>query len=268
MKDNRVKTYGCGGIFIVVAVVVLAVCAVVSVPSIKDCKGASTAVFAASSVRQALPDGIDVSTTEESYYYLDIPTNGHDFYTEMQYKENLSYFDGASAWVRREINVTVIISFNKARHADKPIYVMASNIKFSVPSWGSTSYRFRCLQDIQVNIRETYYEELKRQESDLSQVSLSLYCMDASIPLQYESWGELSYEYPGITISEEDHLRPGDDGFGDNSGTGSINERTLWQMLTAWYDGLAAVHKVLLWLCVGVVALGVLSLLARLLFRK
>ena len=270
-QRKSVKCYSFIGVLLIVIIVaaVLVGFGVVTLPS--SCENESDGM-AMVSVRNAGgpvgSDEIDFSTSENSYYYLDIPTKGlktHAPKTVGQY--NFVKEKGGSTFSRTSCTVTVLVRFNNAKHNDKSIVVIGT-VQMSVPSvfWASDEFVFE--DNISVNIRESYYDELKGQENKLSSMKFTLYSDGNALPLSVEShfggFGSKDFDVSGVSVTSTATLRPGDDGFGDNSGIDATPDI----VVSNWFNSLPKWLQYGVYIFVGLAALAFLATLLRIIFGK
>lgn len=282
-KNKQVKAYSLGGIILLLAIVALIAALVITgaVKLPKDCGGKTSVSKAYNAQSGGIFDGIDVSTTEESYYYLDIPMAGQKLLCSSAHgqKDWILHSDFKGEWFKRkDVEVTLLFRFRGVTVDGENIYCMASGVVINIPAWCSMGHEIKFPNDVFINLRESYYKELKAQEANLSKVSVMILYSGGAVPLgisQFEcQYGavtgealDVGFKLDGITVSEETELRPGDNGLGDNGGMSSTN-RGFWDYLKQWYDHLPVWGKVLVWVGVAVVILGIISLFTGLFVKR
>lgn len=281
-KNKQVKAYSLGGIILLLAIVALIAALIITgaVKLPKDCGGKTSVSKVHNAASGGIMDGIDVSTTEKSLYYLDIPMRGQTLVCSSAHgqKDWITHSDFGGEWFsRKTVEATILFRFCGVTFDGENIYCMASGVSINIPAWFSTGHEIKFPNDVFINLRESYYKVLKEQEANLSRVSVMILYSSGAVPLgisQYEvQYGtgpeelDVGFKLDGIKVSQETELRPGDNGLGDNGGMTSTN-LSFWGYLKQWYDHLPVVGKVLVWVGVAVVILGIISLFTGLFVKR
>jgi hypothetical protein len=298
-KNKQVKAYNLGGIILLLAIVALIAALVITgaskLPELKDCGGDNTSVSKVHNVNMS-EDGVASSDTATKYYLFVPWTEKHFWaFTYSWPRNDYKHFVeelGANYWGRSEIAVTLTLRFNdiiyyrteedKQNGVNGMPVIMYANAYFEVPSvfWVGTEYICKgsnyagiyanSPKDIKINIRETYYQMLKDYEGRLGSVTVGIYSKGGGWRLS-ETYGtdSVTVSSTGMYLkegeSESGDIDPGDNGGVDPGGTSA---RSFWELLYLWYKALPVWGKVLVWVGIAVVILGIISLFAGLFVRK
>lgn len=269
-KKKGVRAYSLGGILLILLVVVLFGCGVLSV-SLPQCAGKDKNVNnAVSSVMNAngVSDKDDVSTEEQTYKYLTLPLQGVSGWSAMEtdFLSQRTYFlyEVRSNNTQRVSGVTsgYVRLDGITNDANDTLFCSFSTL-VSFPAVKSNDREFIFQRDLTINVRDSYYEILKKQEGNIKNIKITLYANGVSLDLFSTAvYPTEFFEVSGAKVFEDTEYIPG---YEDNGGEDPNNNLSFLEQMYNWlvanvgWKTSFTVFKIIFWSCIALVVGGILT---------